>query len=96
MTDEEIFCLRYETEEEIRVLNIICSNAKGVYEAISAAFSEVKGEGKGSTPKLEKKVSKKKKKPKASEGVATPSDSISDDANSKRSKKSKASAPKDD
>lgn len=42
MTEDEIFCLRYENQQEIRVLNIICSNAKGVHDAINAAFEEVK------------------------------------------------------
>jgi hypothetical protein len=65
MSDEEIFCLRYETSDEIRVLNIICANAKGVHAAIHAAFEEVKGERsdkKATAQKLEKRDRKKKKK----------------------------------
>lgn len=74
MSDEEIFCLRYETADEIRVLNIICANAKGVHAAIHAAFEEVKGERsekRSSGQKLEKKDRKKKKK-KASDGASSP------------------------
>eukprot|EP01122_Echinamoeba_exundans_P011836 TRINITY_DN483_c0_g1_i1.p1 TRINITY_DN483_c0_g1~~TRINITY_DN483_c0_g1_i1.p1 ORF type:complete len:512 (-),score=103.03 TRINITY_DN483_c0_g1_i1:44-1549(-) len=75
MSDEEIFCLRYETSDEIRVLNIICANAKGVHAAIHAAFEEVKGERsekKASAQKLEKRERKKKKKTDSSSPAKKP------------------------